>query len=84
MISRLKNKGLYTKHSNEKPINEKINLLDRIEEILDIATNPSYFKRVFNTGQVIIIRELLQGQKRDKFCRQLAKMLHKDKDLKDY
>ena len=69
MISRLKNEGLYTKHSNEKPINDKINLQDRIEEILDIATNPSHFERSFNTGQVISIRELLQGQKRDKFCR---------------
>ena len=65
VISRLKNKGLYTKHSNEKPSNEKINLQDRIEEILDVATNPSNFDRIFNTGQVISIRELLQGQKRD-------------------
>ena len=69
MISRLKNEGLYTEHSKERPINEKINLQDRIEEILDIATNPSHFKRVFNAGQVISIRELLQGQKRDKFYR---------------
>ena len=52
------------------------------EEILDIATNPSNFERIFNTGQVISIKELLQGQKRDKFCRQLAKMLHKNKDFR--
>ena len=69
VISRLKNEGLYTEHSKERPTNEKINLEDRIEEILDIATNPSHFERVFNAGQVISIRELLQGQKRDKFCR---------------
>ena len=82
VISRLKNKGLHTGHSNEKPSNEKINLQDRIEEILDIATNPSNFERIFNTGQVISIKELLQGQKRDKFCRQLAKTLHKNKDFR--
>ena len=82
MISRFKKEGLYTEHSNEKPSNEKINLQDRIEEILDVATNPSNFERIFNTGQVISIRELLQGQKRDKFCRQLAKMLHKNKDFR--
>ena len=69
VISRLKNKGLYTEHSKERPINEKINLQDRIEEILAIATNPSHLERVFNAGQMISIRELLQGQKRDKFCR---------------
>ena len=40
--------------------------------------NPSNFKRVFNTGQELSIKELLQGQMRDKFCRRLAKMLHKD------
>ena len=67
--SRLKNEGLYTKHSNEKPVNEKIDEQDRIEVILDKATNSSNFKRVFNTSQVISIRELLQGQKRDKFWR---------------
>ena len=82
VISRLKNEGLYTEHSNEKPINENINLQDRVEEILEIATNPSHFKRVFNTGRVISIRELLQGQKRDKFCRRLAKTLHKNKDFR--
>ena len=59
VISRLKNEGLYTEHSNEKPSNEKISIQDRIEEILDIATNPSNFKRIFNTGQVISIKELL-------------------------
>ena len=68
VISRLKSEALYTKHSNEKQGNEKINLQDRIEEILDIATNPSNFERIFNTGQVISIKELLQSQKRDKFC----------------
>ena len=58
VILRLKNEGLYVEHSNEKPVSVKINLQDRIEEILDIATNPSNFERVFNTGQVISIKEL--------------------------
>ena len=69
VTSRLKNEGLYTKHSNEKPVNEKIDEQDRIEVILDKATNSLNFKRVFNTSQVISIKELLQGQKRDKFWR---------------
>ena len=69
VISRLKNKGLYTGHSNEKPGNENINIQDRIEEILDIATNLSNFEGIFNTGQMISVKDLLQGQKRDKFCR---------------
>ena len=81
LISRLKNKGLCTKHSNEKPGSKKINIQDRIEEISDIATNPSNFERIFNTGQVISVKELLQGQKKDKFCRQLARMLHKTRTL---
>ena len=82
VILRLKNKGLYVELSNEKPVSVKINWQDRIEEILDIATNPSNFKRVFNTGQVISIKELLQSQKRDKFCRRLAKSLHKENDFR--
>ena len=59
IISRLKNEELYTKHSNEKPSNKKISTQDRIEEILDIATNPSNFERILNTGQVISMKELL-------------------------
>ena len=82
VISRLKNKELYTKHLNEKPVNEQVNLQDRIEEILDIATNPSNFEKVFNAGQVLSTRKLLQGQKRDKLCKGLAKMLHKDNNLR--
>ena len=47
-VSRLKNEGLYIEHTDEKPSKEKVNQEDRIEEVLDIATNPSNFKRVFN------------------------------------
>ena len=82
MISRLKNEGLYIKHFDEQPVNKKVNLQDRIEEILDIATNPSNFERIFNTGRAISVQELLQSQKQDKFCRRLAKNLHKDTSLR--
>ena len=82
VILRLKNEGLYIGHSDEKPATVKVNLQDRIEEILDIATNPSNFERVFNMSKVISIKELLHYQKRDKFCRRLAKSLHKQSDFK--
>ena len=82
VISRLKNEGLYIEHLDENPITKKGNPQDRIEEILDIATNPSNFEKVFNTGKVISIKELLQSQKKDKFCRRLAKSLHKENDFR--
>ena len=82
VISRLKNEGLYIEHFDEQSVNRKVSLQDRIEEILDIATNPSNFKRVFNTGRVISAQELWQSQKRDKFCRKLAKTLHKDTNFR--
>ena len=63
VISRLKNEGLYIEYFDEQPANKKVNLQDRIEEILDIATNPSNFKRIFNTGRAISVQELLQRQK---------------------
>ena len=73
VISRLKNEGLYIEHSDEKPTKVKVSQEDRIEEILDIATNPSNFKKVFNMNKAVSIKELLHSQKRDKFCRRLAK-----------
>ena len=81
VISILKNEGLYIEHSDEKPTTVNASPQYRIEEILDIATNPSNFERVFNTCEVIGIKELLHYQKRDKFCR-LAKSLHKQSDFK--
>ena len=40
VISCLRNEGLYHEHSNkEQKVNTKVNLDDRIEEILDIASN---------------------------------------------
>ena len=81
-ISRLKNEGLYVEHSDEKPSKVKVSQQDRIEEILDIATNPSNFEKVFNMNKAVSIKELLQSQKRDKFCRKLAKSLHKRSDFR--
>ena len=63
VISRLKTEGLYIEHFNEQSVNKKVRQQDRIEEILDIAMNPSNFERVFNTGRVISVQELLQSQK---------------------
>ena len=81
-ISRLKNEGLYVEHTEEKPSKVKVSQEDKIEEGFDIATNPSNFERVFNRNKVISIRELLQSQKRDKFCRKLAKSLHKQSNFR--
>ena len=57
-VSRLKNEGLYVEHTEEKPSKVKVSQEDRIEEILDIATNPSNFLRVFSMNKVISIKEL--------------------------
>ena len=73
---RLKNEGLYVEHSDEKTTKVKVSQEDRIEEILDIATNPLNFEEVFNMNKAVSIGELLHSQKRDKFCRRLAKSLH--------
>ena len=56
VISRLKNKGLYAEHTDEKPSKEKVGQEDRIEEVLDIATNPSNFKSVFNMNKAISMK----------------------------
>ena len=79
---RLKNEGLYVEHTEEKPSKVEVSQEDRIEEILYIATNPSNFERVFNMNKVISIKEMLQSQKKDKFCRKLAKSLHKQSDFR--
>ena len=81
VISRPKNEGLYVEHVDEQQVNNKVSLQDKIEEVLDIATTPSNFKRVFNTCRVITAQELLQSQKRDRFCRRLAKN-HKDTNFR--
>ena len=82
VISRFENEGLYIEHLDEKPTKAKVSQEDRIEEILDIATNPSNFEKVFNMNKAVSIKELLHSQKRDKVCRRLAKSLHKQSDFR--
>ena len=50
-----KNGGLYVEHVDEQQVNKKVSLQDKIE-VLDIATTPSHFERVLNTGRVITAR----------------------------
>ena len=78
----MKNEGLYVENSDETPSKVKVSQEDRIEEILDIATRLSNFKKGFNMSRAISIKELLQSQKKDKFCRKLAKSLHKHSDFR--
>ena len=73
VISCLKNGGLYEEHSNEdQKVNTATNLDERIEEVLDIATKPLNFEKVFSMDTVISHKELLLCQKRDRFCRKLV------------
>ena len=49
IISPLRNEGLYHEHSNrEQKVNMKVNLDDRIKEILDIASKLLNFEKVFS------------------------------------
>ena len=70
IISHLRNEGLYHEHSNkEQKVNTTVNLDERIKEVLDIASKPLDFKKVFSMNTVISHKELLLHQKRDRFCR---------------
>ena len=81
VISRLRNKGLYHEHSNrEQEVNTKVNLDDRIEEVLDIASKPLNFEKVFSMNTVISRKELLLYQKRDRFCRKLVRTAGRHSD----
>ena len=81
VISHLKNEGLYNEHSDKDHKNKATtNLNDRIEKVLDIALRPSNFEKLFSTGTVISRRELLFSQKRDRWCRKLAKLAKKQSD----
>ena len=78
VISHLRNEGLYHEHSNrEQKVNKKVNLDDRIKEILDIALN---FKKVFSMNTVISHKELLLCQRRDRFCRKLVRTAGRHSD----
>ena len=81
VISRLRNEGLYHEHSNrEQKVNTKVNLDDRIKEILDIASKPLNYKKVFSMNTVISRKELLLCQKRDRFCRKLVRTARRHSD----
>ena len=81
VISHLKNEGLYKEHSVEDhKIKVTTDLNDRIEDVLDIALKPLNFGKLFSTSTVISCRELLSSQKRDKWCRKLAKLTGKYSD----
>ena len=81
IISHLKNEGLYKEHSNEdQKANTTTSLDERIEEVLDIASKPLNFERVFSTNTIISHKELLLCQKRDRLCRKLAKIAGRHSD----
>ena len=81
IISHLKNEGLYKEHSVEDhKIKATTDLNDRIEDVLDIALKPLNVGKLFSTNSVIRCRELLLSQKRDKWCRKLAKLTGKYSD----
>ena len=74
VISCLKNKGLYKEHSNEDQKSNTITSLnERIEEVLDIASKPLKFEKVFSANTIIGRKELLSCQKRDVLCKKLVK-----------
>ena len=82
VISCLKDRGLYKEHSNEdQRINTAINLDERIEEVLDIASKPLNFERVFSMDTVISHKELLLCQKRDRLCRKLVRTAGRHSDF---
>ena len=64
----------------DQKVNTVTNLDERIEEVLDIATKPLNFEKVFSMDTVISHKELLLCQKRDRFCRKLVRMggIHSD------
>ena len=74
IISHLKNGGLYVEHSKEdQKVNTATNLDERIKEVLDIASKPLNFEKVFFMDTIISHKELLLCQKRDRFCRKLVR-----------
>ena len=82
VISHLKNGGLYVEHSKEdRKVNTVTNLDKRIEEVLDIASKPLNFERVFSMDTVISHKELLLCQKRDRFCRKLVRTAWRHSDI---
>ena len=82
IISHLKNGDLYQEHSKEdQKANTATNLDERIEEVLDIASKPLNFEKVFFMDTVISHKELLLCQKRDRFCRKLVRTTGRHNDF---
>ena len=74
VISHPKNEGLYKEHSNgDQKADTITSLNERIEEVLDIASKPLNFERVFSTYTIISHKELWLCQKRDRLCKKLVK-----------
>ena len=82
IISHLRNEGLYQEHSNEEQkVNMTTNLDERIKEVLDIASKPLDFEKVFSMNTIISHKELLLCQKRDRFCRKLVRTAGRHSDF---
>ena len=80
VISCLKNGGLYMEHSNEEQkakmttsLAWTTSLEEKIKEVLDIASKPLNFEKIFSVNTIISHKELLLCQKRDRFCRKLVR-----------
>ena len=81
VISHLKNRGLYVEHSKEdQKVSTVTKLVERIEEVLDIASKPLNFERVFSMDTVISCKELLLCQERERFCRKLVRTAGRHSD----
>ena len=82
VVSHLKNEGLYKGHSNEDQKTKTTTSLDeRIKEVLDIASKPLNFKKVFSMNTIISCKELLLCQKRDSLCKKLVRTAGKHSDF---
>ena len=82
VISHLKNGGLYVENSKEdQKVKTATNLDERIKEVLDIATKPLNFEKVFSMDAVISHKELLLCRKRDRFCRKLVRTSRRHSDF---
>ena len=69
-------------HSKEdQKVSTVRNVVERIKEVLDIASKPLNFERVFSMDTVISHKELLLCQKRDRFCRKLVRTARKHSDF---
>ena len=65
----------------DQKVNTATNLDERIKEVLDIATKPLNFEKVFSMDTVISRKELLLCQKRDRFCRKLVRTAGRHSDF---